>query len=709
LCTPLRLTESGTFVPFDRLIARSDTNVHVHNSAYSEPNDFRRSKDQPMTHGQSFDVTLSDTTTHLQPHRPPTNSIANDLAALYPAKYFSSDRLPASSSNNFQNAYLASLNQFSNMQAQQLLLPSNSNVRHANSAIYTGDYEEYETGDPHSILDSAADRIFNELQYMQGKGSVVNGQTNENFGTALHSECPCYLPLAGSISQLQQQLQTQFSPINQPPDLFKTVPTRSLLPCSPQRTVMCSTPAGIHNHYAGPTIVNESIALNHNQPKDGLRGEPAISNVSQACASCGRLPNRNVPPLPSEPWFFVHIPSRAAAEHVLCMPGNKIGAFLVRRTQQTGWAEARAPFVLSLLVSDIFKASKTKANAKTALRNAQSCGANGLNNQALHGNSNGSPNLVKLVSDQQNALRNRFSLPICLERIQFGVSKSQTDVSHSFESSGSNQLVAGSSSQLGFPRVLHYKIFRQRLCETCDCSQFYIDRRNRFDSIRMLVRFYSDNCNGLPVRLDRPCLPFDENRLCNQPLLASHTDYGCAAAAAQSRTNSPSKSSSSGGETQSQSVHFQSKSIIGESSKQMRFMLPRSSVSESALNSAPQDPDKSMSVSIECVICDELRRTSRENRLSVGSLCALPESNALTGQSEPNQLNDAVKAKRSGLCADHNGWIKETNCHQSNCAARANYNHKFNNRHASNRARLTSSADPLLLPTATKSHLLALN
>ena len=146
-----------------------------------------------------------------------------------------------------------------------------------------------------------------------------------------------------------------------------------------------------------------------------------------------------------EPWFFAQINSRTAAEHVIRMKGNRIGAFLVRHAKKTKFT-SDAPFVLSLK----FVEMPTDKQFDKRL-NLQS--NNSINNEQQH---------LKATKD-----------------------------------------------------ILHYKIYSHSACSNCDLIMYYINPTSQFTTIRQLVSFYSENENcGLPIKLEKPCLPFDLLNCC---------------------------------------------------------------------------------------------------------------------------------------------------------------------------------------------------
>ena len=154
----------------------------------------------------------------------------------------------------------------------------------------------------------------------------------------------------------------------------------------------------------------------------------------------------------AEPWFFPHINSRTAAEHVLRMKGNRVGAFLVRHAQKAKFT-VEAPFVLSLKVIDL-----------------------------------------------------------CLENKPLDRSWPSFERHHL-------QTSTSSSTSSEHPKtakdILHYKIYSQSACSNCNLTKYYVNPATQFGTIRQLIAFYSTHENGgLPIRLVKPCLPFDSQNCC---------------------------------------------------------------------------------------------------------------------------------------------------------------------------------------------------
>lgn len=159
----------------------------------------------------------------------------------------------------------------------------------------------------------------------------------------------------------------------------------------------------------------------------------------------------------AEPWFFPHINSRTAAEHVLRMKGNRVGAFLVRHAQKAKFS-ADSPFVLSLKVIELSAENKP--------------------------------------------------LPPPLDKSWPSFN------GHHLQTSNSSS-TSSSSDHPKTKDILHYKIYSQSACSNCNLFKFYVNPGTRFGTIRQLIAFYSENENhGLPIRLEKPCLPFDAQNCC---------------------------------------------------------------------------------------------------------------------------------------------------------------------------------------------------
>lgn len=63
--------------------------------------------------------------------------------------------------------------------------------------------------------------------------------------------------------------------------------------------------------------------------------------------------------------------------------------------------------------------------------------------------------------------------------------------------------------------ILHYKIYSRLACTNCDLTTYYINPTNQFNTIRQLISYYSESENGgLPIKLEKPCLPFDFHNCC---------------------------------------------------------------------------------------------------------------------------------------------------------------------------------------------------
>src|SRR5690606_13155961 len=137
----------------------------------------------------------------------------------------------------------------------------------------------------------------------------------------------------------------------------------------------------------------------------------------------GKFPARMPMPLQNEPWFFDRYCSRSIAEQVLRMPGNRAGAFLVRRTQQQGWSAVHAPYVLSLLVYDDRSSSAfgvRQSSFNQHMEHPSSCPAC-VREMQLHQQLIGKSGVF---SPAKSCARTRLSLPSSLEKLPTGLRSS---------------------------------------------------------------------------------------------------------------------------------------------------------------------------------------------------------------------------------------------------------------------------------------------
>lgn len=213
------------------------------------------------------------------------------------------------------------------------------------------------------------------------------------------------------------------------------------------------------------TLNSSKVHLIEEEPKNELNDSGNSSGTGCTDKQMSRaesLENHQInSQIKSEPWFFPHINSRTAAEHVLRMKGNRVGAFLVRYAQKAKFT-AGAPYVLSLKVVEL------------------------------------SPDHKQQQQQQQ------------LDRSWPSVDRHQHLPTSSTSSSTSSEPPIKTAKD-----ILHYKIYSQSACSNCDLITYYVNPATQFGTIRQLIGFYSANENsGLPIRLEKPCLPFDAQNCC---------------------------------------------------------------------------------------------------------------------------------------------------------------------------------------------------
>lgn len=177
----------------------------------------------------------------------------------------------------------------------------------------------------------------------------------------------------------------------------------------------------------------------------------------------------------TEPWFFPHINSRTAAEHVLRMKGNRVGAFLVRHAQKAKFTP-NAPYVLSLKVIELSPDHKLPHQQHLQQQHPQQ------QHQHLH---------------------------------QLDRSWPSVDRHHHLPTSSTSSSTNSEPPIKTAKDILHYKIYSHSACSNCDLITYYVNPATQFGTIRQLIAFYSTNENsGLPIRLEKPCLPFDSQNCC---------------------------------------------------------------------------------------------------------------------------------------------------------------------------------------------------